>query len=1009
MLFLWGSALVVGSAAQEALAGDLLVASTDPNDHSISCVKEYDEATGAYVKDFVAIGSGGLRNVQGLNFGPDGNLYVCSADTGEVLRYNGHTGAFVDRFIPAGTLSFPVEAVFGPNGDLFVSDYNLGGVLEFDASGNLKGDFVPRGSLQPWGLTFGPDHNLYVCNDANSTVVVYDGVSKALLKTFGGGWLLGPSGVAFDPSGGSVFVTSAFVIDQFDANGVHQNAFGNELKTPVGIDFKDGFIYVTSRSTPDAADTDKVDDYNFSNPQIIPSFVKGGAANGGLKRPTFLRFSTISKNSPPVANAGPSQTLGASPGPTGTATVLLNGTGSTDPDNDPLTYAWSWSGGTATGATPAITLGLGAWTITLTVDDGNNHQSTATVVINVVDVTPPTFSGVPAPITAEQKAPGQPTQVNVPSPTATDDINGPCLVTCDAPAAGFPLGTTKVTFTACDKSNNSATASTTVTVVGDTTPPVFTSIPSSITMEASGPSTPASVAMATATDDSGSCTVTSSPSPIPTAFPVGKTTITFTATDPSGNTATATTCVTMTDTTKPTITAPAAATAEATGTLTAVTLGAATASDAVGPVTITNNAPAGYPLGTTTVTFTAKDGAGNSASATTTVTVVDTTKPTLTAPAAATAEATGTLTAVTLGQATASDAVGPVTITNNAPAGYPLGTTTVTFTAKDGAGNTATASTTVTIVDTTAPALTVPAAATIEATAKLTPYTLPAATATDKVGPVTITNDAPATFPLGTTTVTFTAKHGAGNSTSKSTSVTVRDTTAPSFSNVPANVTIQATDSTGASYTVTNPTATDKVDGNVAVSNNAPAKFPVGTTTVTFTAKDGSGNTATASMTVTVTAPAQTKDTTPPVITCLRADPAIIRKHDEKMVAVKIIATATDNVDPSPVCKITSVTSNETANKKDKKEPDWTITGNLTLDLRAEMNQGDKDRIYTITVTCTDKSGNASSKTLTVVVTKKKKHGGDDYRDHKDCDRDDDWRDNDRDCDHGHDDHGDRH
>ncbi|MBN4003691.1 hypothetical protein [Nostoc sp. LPT] len=36
-------------------------------------------------------------------FGSDGNLYVGSILTNNVLRYNGKTGAFIDVFVPAGS------------------------------------------------------------------------------------------------------------------------------------------------------------------------------------------------------------------------------------------------------------------------------------------------------------------------------------------------------------------------------------------------------------------------------------------------------------------------------------------------------------------------------------------------------------------------------------------------------------------------------------------------------------------------------------------------------------------------------------------------------------------------------------------------------------------------------------------------------------------------------------------------------------------------------------------
>ena len=85
------------------------------------------------------------------------------------------------------------------------------------------------------------------------------------------------------------------------------------------------------------------------------------------------------------------------------------------------------------------------------------------------------------------------------------------------------------------------------------------------------------------------------------------------------------------DTVPPVIAAPADVAAEATGLQTVVVIGTATATDAVGPVVISSDAPATFPLGTTTVTWTATDAAGNSSSATQQVLVKDTTAPVVTA------------------------------------------------------------------------------------------------------------------------------------------------------------------------------------------------------------------------------------------------------------------------------------------------------------------------------------------------------------------------------------------
>jgi hypothetical protein len=155
--------------------------------------------------------------------------------------------------------------------------------------------------------------------------------------------------------------------------------------------------------------------------------------------------------------------------------------------------------------------------------------------------------------------------------------------------------------------------------------------------------------------------------------------------------------------------------------------------------------------------------------------IVDTTAPSITAPTAVSAEATGTLTEVTIGTATATDLVDPTpTITNDAPASYTVGITIVTWTATDDAGNSAKATQTVTVVDTTAPSITAPAAVSAEATGTLTEVTIGTATATDLVDPTpTITNDAPASYTVGVTIVTWTATDDAGNSATATQTVSI--------------------------------------------------------------------------------------------------------------------------------------------------------------------------------------------------------------------------------------------
>ncbi len=306
------------------------------------------------------------------------------------------------------------------------------------------------------------------------------------------------------------------------------------------------------------------------------------------------------------------------------------------------------------------------------------------------------------------------------------------------------------------------------------------------------------------------------------------------------------------DTTPPVVVAPAGVTVEAIALQTPVTLGAASATDNVdGALTPTADNTGPFPLGITSVTWSATDSAGNVGTATQTVTVQDTTAPVLTVPADVTVTAAAPVT-VAIGSASAMD-IFNVTISNDAPATYPTGTTTVTWTATDANGNSSTGiqSVTVNAPDTTAPVVTAPIGITTEATAVLTPVTLGTATAIDDVdGALTPSADNPGPFPVGITSVTWSATDSAGNVGTATQAVTLQDTTAPVLT-VPADVTVTAT--APATVAIGSASATDIF--GVTISNDAPATYPTGTTTVTWTATDANGNSSTGTQSVTVNVP----------------------------------------------------------------------------------------------------------------------------------------------------------
>ncbi len=324
--------------------------------------------------------------------------------------------------------------------------------------------------------------------------------------------------------------------------------------------------------------------------------------------------------------------------------VTLDGSGSTDSDNGIASYAWNQLEGLPNADLTGVDLSAASITFTapqlgptyntmkfgLTVTDNGGLKDSAECNIVVLDITPPVISGA-ADITAEaSSASGVSVIFN---PTATDAVDGDVSVDC-SPASGsiFALGTTTVNCSASDTAGNSASASFTVTVQ-DTTPPVIIGIPGDITAEATGPDGAAvTYTNPTATDlVDGSVPVSCSPA-YGSTFPLGTTTVTCTATDANSNTASSSFNVTVKDTTPPTISGvPGDITAEATGPSGAsVTYTNPTATDLVDGSVAVNCSPASgstFPLGTTTVTCSATDAAGNTGSASFTVTVQDTTPP----------------------------------------------------------------------------------------------------------------------------------------------------------------------------------------------------------------------------------------------------------------------------------------------------------------------------------------------------------------------------------------------
>jgi serralysin len=219
---------------------------TSGTDLATSSILRFDGQTGDFIDVFIGDNpntdldeSGGLNRPYGVAYGPDGNFYVASFLTDQILRYNGVTGAFIDVFAQG---IGQADGLNGPNGLLFINNSlyvtTQGSVATINAeTGEASGDFsaglpsqvLRYDSLAPGatptvfatpepspdsfgfvsllGLAVGEDGDLYVSDFAND-IHRYDLVTGDLVDTLSTNYTTDtpPSfnfmgGLAFAPNG----------------------------------------------------------------------------------------------------------------------------------------------------------------------------------------------------------------------------------------------------------------------------------------------------------------------------------------------------------------------------------------------------------------------------------------------------------------------------------------------------------------------------------------------------------------------------------------------------------------------------------------------------------------------------------------------------------------------------------------------------------------------------------------------------------------------------------------
>ncbi len=518
---------------------------------------------------------------------------------------------------------------------------------------------------------------------------------------------------------------------------------------------------------------------------------------------------------------------------------------------------------------------LGSTVNTFEVFDAAGNTAVCSFTATVIDNQAPVIS-CPLNITVSTATSTCDAVVTYAFPSATDNCPGGSAAQPAGLPSGstFPLGTTLNTYVVTDAAGNSASCSFTVTVADQVVPAI--TCPASISVSAAvGLCTaPVTFTLPIGTDNcSGVSTVQTQGLTNGANFPVGVTTNKFTVTDGGGNTSSCAFSVTVADNQVPAITCPANQTVN-------VSVGACTAAPSYAVPVGTDNCTgatttqiaglasgASIPLGVSTNTFRVTDGGGNTASCTFTITVIDNQLPTITCPANVTVGNTLGLCGANVSYSTPAG-TDNCTATTAQIAGlasgatFPVGVTTNTFRATDGASNSATCSWTVTVNDTQAPSWTGCPANTTVSTASNScnaVVTWAAPTAADNCA-VTSSSSSVAsgsTFALGTTTVTYTAADAASNTGTCAFTVTVNDNVAPIALCHSAVVVLDPLGNGSLTAAGVDNGSTDNCTiASTSLSQNTFTCANAGGLTIVLIVTDAAGNTSTCTAAITVIAPA---------------------------------------------------------------------------------------------------------------------------------------------------------
>lgn len=857
---------------------------------------------------------GWVRELQGAS---NDYCFDMIANTSQLVLCGSYSGALIMPSLGTGpfTMGLSYDAYTlgldhdGGDGLWFCAEQTVGMTdaharsLDFDQSGNIivGGDFIGQLSIR----------SSYVMNS----------IAGADLFTIG-----------YDGSGNYLFHDSASSVGIVDLNDLSVNGSNHVFyvgKTNSNTEFtplsttisgiQDGFL--AKLGSCDATFSYSSSSYCFGNPNPIPTVSgdPGGTFSetsgniafadpltgeidlsastiGGPYDVTYtvaggcqeIQQITISSNSSPVFTFCPT-TINALSAPGSCDTLISYSIPVATDDCGTVSIVQT----DLTGYSSGDNFPVGTTTLEYTATDLAGNTAVCVFDVVVADVENPVFTFCPANISQGNNLSTCGASVTFSTPTASDN----CSVSVSqisglASGATFPVDTTLNRFVATDAFGNTDTCSFLV-IVEDVEAPSIT-CPSDI-IQSNDPGLCSAVVNYSVPTGTDNCFVDSTWISLGdssgASFPVGPPiTVEYFVQDAAGLQGSCSFTITVVDTTGPSLTCPSDTTlANDSLSCDAVFSYSIPFADNCSASSLSqlNGLPSGsaFPLGSTINEFSVVDASSNSSTCSFTVTVIDTIAPVTNCfPDTILFNDSGSCGAIfnyTLPSANDNcDTAFSINFTG-LPSGslFPIGSTQLEFVIEDNSGNKDTCDFMVTVMDVEAPVIQncppdtvlsndpgicgavysyLPIVATDNCLGSITPSQI------DTTG-----YSSGDVFPVGTTVLSFAVIDSSGNGDTCSFSITVNDTETPQLVCIPDTTILNNTDTCGAFFSYSMPTAMDNCDtvltvNQIDTSGYASGDFfPIGSTELIYSVSDAVGNSDTCSFVVTVL------DTAAPIISCL--------------------------------------------------------------------------------------------------------------------------------------------